>query len=245
MRRRYGMAALAAGFVFTAVLAISLMFPSVGFAYEGAKVANGGTVKGKITYKGTVPMRKVVPTKDQNICGGPREDPLIVVGPGGGVKDAVVYIKDIEAGKPFDMPKSPASIDNKDCRFHPHVQVAREGPVDIHNSDNTLHNTHGFYGKKTAFNVALPLQGMQVKQTLKESGVVRVECDSHGWMRGWIYVVDNPYYALTAEDGTFTIGDVPPGEHTVLIWQEETGVMEKAVTVKPGETVTVDVELKK
>ncbi|MEJ2314989.1 MAG: hypothetical protein P8Y85_09560, partial [Nitrospirota bacterium] len=67
MRRRYGATALAAGFVFTAVLAMSLIFPSAGFAYEEAKVANGGTVKGKITYKGTVPMRKVVPTKDQNI----------------------------------------------------------------------------------------------------------------------------------------------------------------------------------
>ncbi|MGD2080430.1 MAG: carboxypeptidase regulatory-like domain-containing protein [Nitrospirota bacterium] len=239
MRKTYGVIA------FAAVLAMSMMFSDTGFAYEEAKVENGGALKGKITYTGTVPTRKVVPTKDMDICGGVREDPLIKVGPGNGVKEVVVYIKDVEAGKAFDRPETPAVIDNRDCRFHPHVQVARKGPVEVHNSDDTLHNTHGFYGKKTAFNVALPIKGMKVRQRLKQAGEVRVECDSHGWMRGWMYVVENPYYDITAEDGTFAIEGVPPGEHTVLIWQEGAGIMEKTVTVKPGETVNLEVELKK
>lgn len=215
-------------------------------AYQEAKVENGGTIKGRVTYKGAIPMRKVIPTKDMEVCGGIREDPLIVVGSNNGVKDAVVYMSDIENGKPWgNMRIKLAVINNKDCRFHPHVQVAQKGPVEIENSDPVLHNTHGFYGKKTAFNVALPLKGMEVKQSLRQSGLVRVECDAHGWMRGWIYVVENPYYGITGEDGSFVITDVPPGEHTVLIWQEETGTMERKVTVKPNETVTLDVELKK
>lgn len=220
------------------------MLYDTGFAYEHVKVENGGTVKGKIIFKGTVPIRKVVPTKDQNIC-KVREEPLIIVGPGDGVKDAVVYITDIKEGKSFDKPETPAVIDNRDCRFVPHVQVAKIGPVGILNSDPLFHNTHVFYGKKTAFNVALPLKGMSVTQTLKQPGVVRLACDSHGWMRGWIYVVENPYYDITAQDGTFAIEDVPPGEHTVLVWQEETGITEKKITVKPGETVTLEIEIKK
>jgi hypothetical protein len=129
--------------------------------------------------------------------------------------------------------------------FEPHVQVIRTGMIDIVNNDPVLHNTHGYYGTATAFNVALPLQGGRVTKPLRRPGVVRVDCDAHGWMEGWIYVVDNPYYVQTGADGTFTIGDVPPGSYTLVVWQEHAGLTEVPVTVKAKETVQVPVELKK
>ena len=85
------------------------------------------------------------------------------------------------------------------------------GDLDIVNSDPVLHNTHGFLDKLTVFNVALPNQGQRIKRPLRKSGLVRVECDAHGWMLGWIFVAENPYYAMTGKDGSFTIKDVPPG----------------------------------
>jgi hypothetical protein len=74
---------------------------------------------------------------------------------------------------------------------------------------------------------------------------VRVECDAHGWMLGWVYVAENPYFAVTGEDGSFTIGDVPPGDYTLIATHEFTGPLEIPVTVKAGEAATVPVELKK
>ena len=139
---------------------------------------------------------------------------------------------------------STPTLDQVKCRFTPHVQVARRGRIDIINSDPVLHNTHGYYGKRTAFNVALPIQGGKVTKLLKAAGEVRVDCDAHGWMLAWIYVVDNPYFAQTGDDGTFSITDVPPGEYTLAVWQEELGVTEMPVTVAANGVTEMSVELK-
>jgi len=153
--------------------------------------------------------------------------------------------KAVEKGKGWEKtPKTPA-IDNEKCDFHPHVQIMPAGDVEIVNSDPVLHNTHGFYGKLTAFNVALPNKDQRIKKPLKKPGLVRVECDAHGWMLGWVYVADNPYYAVSGKDGTFAIKDVPPGQYTLVTWQEQTGEVEQSVTVKPKEAASVTIDLKK
>jgi hypothetical protein len=126
----------------------------------------------------------------------------------------------------------------------PPIQVMRAGEIDIHNSDPVLHNTHGFYGRRTAFNVALPDKGVKVTRELPRPGMVRVECDAHGWMLAHVFVVDSPYYALTGQDGSFTIADIPPGSYTLVISQSYVGDTEQQVTVKAGETQTLDVALK-
>jgi Carboxypeptidase regulatory-like domain len=224
----------------------ALLAPFAAAQYQVAAVADGGTIKGKVIFKGTVPMKTVLPTKDKETCGGPRKDPLVIVGAGGEVKDVVVQLKEVKSGKAWTAPAKPAAIDNKGCDFHPHVQVIAGGNFDIVNSDPVLHNTHGYYGKNTAFNVALPLQDGKVTRPLRRPGVVRVDCDAHGWMEGWVVVADSPYYAQTGADGSFTISDVPPGTYTMVVWQEHTGEVEMPVTVKAKETVNVaTIELKK
>ena len=216
-------------------------------AYEAVQVTDGGTIQGKVTFAGSPPpKKKIIPTKDREACGSsPRDVDQILLGPDKTVQDAVVYLQKVDKGKAWEKAAKPPEINNVKCDFQPHVQVMPAGDVDIVNSDPVLHNTHGFLDKLTVFNVALPNQGQRIKRPLRRSGLVRVECDAHGWMLGWILVAENPYYAVTAKDGSFTIKDVPPGSYTLVAWQEFTGPVDVAVTVKAKEVLSVPVELKK
>jgi plastocyanin len=227
--------------VILTMAAVMMILPPAASAYEVGAVDNGGTITGKVIFTGeSVPTRTVVPTKNKDVCGTIRKEPLVEVGRDNGVKNAVAIIKEISRGKPWGEVSEPYKIDNDKCMFHPHVQIVPIGAdFVILNSDPFLHNTHSFYNDKTVFNVALPFKGAQVKRKFEKPGVVRVDCDVHGWMRGWVYVADNPYYALTGEDGTFSINEVPPGEYTLIIWQEHSGETEKQVAVKAGETIDI------
>jgi hypothetical protein len=230
----------------TLLQAIPLTFlGATAFSYDVVTVAGGGKIEGKVVYQGSVPVRKIIPTKDKDICGGPRDEPQVLVGADKGVQDAVIYLKEVAKGKAWGKLDKTPVLDNKHCQFDPSVQVIRTGSLDVHNSDPVLHNTHGFYGKRTAFNMALPDKGAQIAADLPRPGLVRVECDAHGWMLAHIYVADSPYYALTGKDGSFSIGDIPPGDYTLVASQYYLGDQEMAVTVKSGETVKLPIELKK
>jgi hypothetical protein len=227
------------------VLAAAAASPSGATAYEVAPVTDGGTIKGKVVYQGAVPTKKIVPTKDQATCGSVRDQPEVIVGADKGVQDAVVYLKGVQKGKALEKPAKKPEINNVKCEFVPHVQAVPVGSIVVVNSDPVMHNTHAFHGKQTVFNVALPVKGQRVDRPMTKPGMHRVECDTHGWMLGWVFAADNPYYAVTGKDGTFSIADVPPGSYTLVAWHEVTGEKEFPVTVKAKEAVEVPVELKK
>jgi hypothetical protein len=216
-------------------------------AYDAVSVTDGGSIKGKVVFNGTPPpKRKVVPTKDREVCGsGVREVDQIIVGSDKGVQDAVVYLKAVEKGKPWPKLSKTPEIDNVKCDFNPHVQVMPAGDFVVVNTDPVLHNTKSFIDKVPIFNLALPNQGQRITRPIKKTGIMRIECDAHGWMLGWAYVADNPYYAQTGKDGSFTITDIPPGNYTLVGWQEFTGPTETPITIKAKEASTLTVELKK
>jgi hypothetical protein len=214
-------------------------------SYEVGTVTGGGTIDGIVVYRGDVPTKKIIPSKNVETCGGPREEPMIRVGADQAVESAVVYLVDVAKGKAWTEQGKPPELNNVKCRFEPEVQVIPPGRLDVVNGDPVLHNTHGFYGKRTAFNLALPNEGQRIPVELKRAGTVRVDCDAHGWMEGWIYVVNNPYYAVTGADGKFTISDVPPGDYKLVAVQSFTGPIEMPVTVKGGESTKLEIELKK
>lgn len=214
-------------------------------AYEVVAVSGGGSVEGKVVFQGAVPVRKIIPTKDREVCGGPRDEAQIQVGADKGVQDAVVYLKEVAKGKAWGKADKPPVLDQEKCTFKPAVQVVRAGKTDVVNSDPVLHNAHGFYGKRTAFNLAMPDKGGRIPVDLPRAGLVRVECDAHGWMLAHIYVADSPYYAQTGQDGSFRMTDVPPGNYTLVVSQYWAGDMEIPVTVKGGEATKVPVDFKK
>ena len=202
--------------------------------YKGGAVKNGGVIQGSVIFEGKVPTLKVaIPAKDRSVCGNDREGPALMVGPKKGVGEVVVYIKKLKKGKPWA--KKPATgpvLRNVKCRFEPHVQVVRKGKLTVINDDPILHNTHGFYGKRTAFNMALPKQGEKIKASLRRTGFARMECDAHAWMRAYVYVAKNPYWAITDASGAFSLTDVPPGKYTLVVAQGHLKAVEMPVTVK-------------
>lgn len=227
-----------------AILLLMAVAPAA-IAYEVVAVSGGGRIEGKVSFLGNVPVKKIIPTKDKEVCGGVRDEPQVRLGADKTVQDAVVYLKEVPKGKAWGAPDKVPVLDQEKCIFRPSVQVVRAGKIDIVNSDPVLHNTHGFYGQRTAFNLALPNQGMKITSDLARPGLVRVECDAHGWMLAHVYVADSPYYALTAADGSFSIADVPPGNYTLVATQHYTGDTEMPITVKGGETAKLAIELKK
>jgi plastocyanin len=227
----------------TLIVAMTGIFTCAAHAYEVAPVDNGGTVAGTVVFHGTVPTRQVIPNKDLDTCGGPREDALLQVGPGQGVANTLVYLADVPKGKAWPATGAPPELHNHKCRFEPEMQVIQPGQIAIVNKDPVLHNTHGYYGRRTAFNTALPNQNQSITTELMKTGTVRVDCDAHGWMEGWIYVRDNPYYAVTGADGKFSIADVPPGTYKLVTLQPYSNLVEQSVTVAAGKSTDQTVEL--
>jgi hypothetical protein len=228
-----------------AVVGLAAGLGGPAFAYEAKTVEGGGTIEGVVRFNGAVETRTIIPTKDMAICGAPREEPVIRVGADKAVESAVVYLVGVPAGKAWPAAAPAPTLNQENCRFHPEVQVIPAGPLEVKNSDPVLHNTQGFYGRRSAFNIALPNQGQVIPVELQRPGTVRIDCDAHGWMEGWIYVVDNPYHATTGADGAFSITDVPPGEYTLVAVQPSTAPVETKVTVAGGQATRLEIELTK
>jgi plastocyanin len=216
-------------------------------AYEVTAVTDGAVIEGRVTYTGAIPTRRIVVTKDREVCGEVRDWQQAEVGADDGLRNAVVYLQEVDRGKawPEGVRLQTPILDNRNCMFDPHVQVIPPGQLEIHNSDPVLHNVKAYYGRRAAFNLALPDEGMTVARELERPGVVRFECDAHGWMEAWIYVLAHPYFAITGENGEFRIEDVPPGEYVLVVRQEYIGELQQPVQAEAGKTVELALELKR
>jgi plastocyanin len=213
-------------------------------AYEGGAVSNGGSVSGVVKFKGTPPARAPLDVnKDKEVCAlTPKLSRDLVVAPDGGIQYAVVSIVGIEKGKAFETAKP--VLDQKDCEYAPHVVLMPAGGnVEIRNSDGILHNIHTYSEKNPPVNRAQPKFKKTIDETFKEPEFVKLTCDVHGWMHGWLAVQENPYYVVTDEKGAFKLTDVPAGSYDLRVWHEKLGQTTQKVTVQPGADTTVTFEL--
>lgn len=217
-----------------AVVAVGLVVPTPTASFAAAGEQGTGAIVGRASI-GTVPERTVVAvTTDQAVCGDEVEDRTMVVDADGGVANAVVIV----TGVPWDDRAAPTPvINNSGCYFVPRVQLAKtRTQIDVRSEDDTLHTTHAYDDRqRTLFNIAIPIAGMSIKRPLRRPGVVRIECDSHGWMRGWVYVT-NDTGAVTGPDGRFELSGIPPGTYELTIWHERYAGTPQQVTVMAGGT---------
>jgi hypothetical protein len=244
-----------------AAFGLMILIATPSGAYELAAVQDGGTITGTVKFVGPLPKLDPIPvSKNRDVCGERKASEALVLSAERGVKGGVVLIAGVARGKKGGRD---VVLDNSQCVFVSHVTAAAlTERVSIRNSDPILHNTHGFRGTPTAFNVAMPTKGQMIEVTkyLKSPGVVRVLCDAHPHMFAWLIVHDSPYFAVTDDRGTFSIGDVPPGTYKVTMWHagfrprgadkdgrrtyDEPRTVTREITVAPKATATVDFELK-
>lgn len=206
-----------------------------GFLALGAgATASGAELRGRVLFTDARPPAKVRKvSKDFLACGEQQPDESVLVSKDGGLANVVISIADApEDDAP--TPEAPV-LDQKDCRFVPHVVVGQVGQkLEMLNSDEVFHSAHGRIGEDTTFNAAFPESGKRREVKLQEAGIVEVGCDAgHDWMHAYVHVFDHPYFTVSKKDGRFTL-DVPPGRYNLKIWHETMGTRRVPVEVGLG-----------
>ena len=205
--------------------------------------ANAATVAGKITFEGAMPANQPIRMNADPACvaanKGQSQTQETFVGEGGSLGNVFVYVQSGLTGT-FPAPANAVVLDQKGCRYHPHVFGVQVGQaIEIVNSDPTLHNIHATPKTNSEFNTAQPIQGMKTSHTFtaKEADVVvPFKCDVHGWMNAFVGVLDHPYFAVTSADGSFSIPNLPPGTYTLAAWHERLGTQTQSITVAAKES---------
>ncbi len=206
------------------------------------------TIRGKVIFKGARPRPQALRIDEDPACvqlnRGRLLEESLVVKSSSGLSNVFVYVKRGLKGRKFAPPPpgEVVTVDQKGCRFDPHVIGLRVGQtVRITNSDPVTHNIHPQPTMNREWNQsqepgAPPLERKFVRPEI----MMRVKCNVHSWMRAYVSAMEHPYFAVTGDGGSFEIAGLPPGDYAIEAWQEKLGQREMAVTLTPSETKPVD-----
>ncbi|MBS4028704.1 MAG: hypothetical protein KGZ58_08700 [Ignavibacteriales bacterium] len=210
------------------------LFSLFTFTLLSTSLIFAGNISGKINFKGAAPKQVAIKMNADAKCvklhsGKPVMSEQVVVNPNNTLRWAFVYVKN---GPKKPAPKTPVVLDQKGCMYSPHVAGIQAGqPLEITNSDATLHNVHALPKNSSQFNIAQPKQGMKMTKSFeKPEQMVKIKCEVHNWMASYFGVMENPYFAVSDDTGKFEIKDVPAGEYEVVAWHEKFG--EQTMKVK-------------
>ena len=185
--------------------------------------AAAGSITGRVVFRGEIPILPPISVpKDHHACGAEvPEDALLVSGTARGVQHTVVYID--AARLPEGGPAAAeVTLENRHCRFAPHVLTARVGAeLVVVNADPVLHNLRAWSQEGLSIlNVVQPTQGQVSRRVLRRVGVFTLTCDAHPHMHGYLHVFEHPYFAVTDATGAFRIAGVPAGTYRITAWHE-------------------------
>ena len=194
-------------------------------SYLVITVTDGGTITGTVKWSGPQPHLATLPiSKDPQICDPDshktRDLERLVIGPDGGVANTVVFLKNMSRGKAFDLPAPRRFLDQRLCRYEPHILlVPQSAALQIKSSDATLHTVH--MDGAASYNLPFPFPNQVVSRDMNTAGVVNLRCNGgHVWMNAEMMVAPHPYYAVTGENGKFELDEVPPGDYEIVAWHE-------------------------
>ncbi|MEX0776467.1 MAG: hypothetical protein WD042_12255 [Phycisphaeraceae bacterium] len=217
----------------------------------GTEDANGGAITGKVIFEGArkdPPKSRWIMMNSDKYCAGlhdnqPVRPETYIFGKAqddthAALVNVFVYVSKGLEGKTFAAPKAAAEMDQEGCMYTPHLRGVMVGQdFKILNSDATLHNVKLNSKNNGAFNEGMPVQGMEiVKKFDKVEMPMEFKCDVHAWMNAHVFVMAHPFYAVTQEDGSFTIKGLSPGKYTLSVWHE----FDKFKAVKNDVEVTVE-----
>jgi len=206
-----------------------------------AGAQGGGTIEATVTYAGAPVVEKLKVNKDTEKCGTEAMIEKVVVGPNKGLANAVVSVPSAKgAAKAVKT-----TVDQHGCKFVPHVTAMTPGELDLKNSDDILHNIHTYSTANPSINKAQPKFKKMMTEKFEKPEFVKLTCDVHSWMLGWVAVMPNPFFGVTDAGGNAKIENVPPGKYAVEAWHETLGKQTKEVEVKAGQSTKVAIEMKK
>lgn len=219
--------------------------PPVVPAVNPVDPATAGTLTGTVRFTGTPPAPEPINMRSDGYCAAQHTNPTtqsVLVSAGGGLQNVFVYVKDGLGDLRFPIPSEAVVLDQRGCIYVPRVFGIQVGQtLEILNSDDTLHNIHAMPDANREFNRGQAMQGQRDTHVFSAREVmVPFKCDVHRWMNAWAGVLDHPFYAVSAADGSFTISGLPPGSYTVELWHETLGTAARSITIRPSETVRED-----
>jgi plastocyanin len=214
--------------------------------------ANGGMITGKVAFTGEKPRMPVLDMSANPACerahkGVEPESEEVIVNRNGTLKNVFVWVKSgLPAGQRWAVPATAVTVDQNGCMYRPRVAGVMTGQsLQITNSDPTNHNIHPQPRVNPEWNESQSPQQAAVTKTFgRQEVMIPVKCNVHPWMRAFIGVVAHPFFAVTGDDGTFTIRGLPPGTYVIQTLHEKYGPMEQTVTVGPKESKTVEFSYK-
>lgn len=203
-----------------------------------------GIITGTVTYKGSLPRAKLIDTSKEPTCAKLRAGPLmtedVVTGPGNALKNVVVYVSSGPAVN-SPVPSTPATFGQQGCQYTTHVLAFRTGQdVKISNNDPFSHNIHPLAKINREWN-RIQLPGTPpFSYSYSDEEFIHIKCNIHAWMQGYFVVLRTSHFAVTGEDGQFSLPELAPGRYTVSAWQETFGTLNQEITVTGSETQTLN-----
>ena len=216
----------------------ALLLPSVALA---------GTVSGRAEFHGPDPDTTIAMETDPT-CGSLHTEEIfteqVVTSADGGLAGVLIYVREGVRPGEHEAPAEPVVIDQRGCRFEPHVTGVRAGQtIRFLNSDPTLHNVHVRSENNGEFNLAQPFEGTSVDRQFDRPEIaIPVGCDVHPWMRSYIAVLDHPFFDVTNGDGTFAIEGLPAGRYVIEAWHEHLGTLTSPIEISGSESAELSFE---
>ena len=237
--------------LFTLVTLMIFCFPA--FAYQEINVQNGGTIKGNAKMIGNMPFPRIyhlVLFPNIDMCAEVDTDDEMnrvlddfKVSPDGGLKDVIITLDHVDAGKPFN--KEPINILSENCKFFPDVNPIRQGEsFKVDNVDAVMHNSQVYQKERGKILLNIPIPAEEVSdgkvEFKKHYRIMQMICGMHEFMQTWGFRVQNPYYAQTKIDGNFKIDNIPPGEYNLTGWHYLMKIHTQKIKIAAGETIDLN-----